>query len=385
MDQARGSDDVLPGPDPAAGSSRSRRLRLAALVVLLAVIAVAVVRVIVATGPPTRDELRERAGLTKRDKLLIGVKDDQPGVSQKLTNGTFEGFDIEIAYMVAEDLGFDAPEVTLLAIQSEDRARRQARNTDGSYVTVDLVVASYSITEERKADGVVFSFPYLETEQSVVTLKSDRRAVSSLRDLADRKVCTLATSTSEQSLEKATSSEPSLSDVGATVVGKNRISDCIQDLYDGKVAAVTTDAAILAGFVGPRPPGELPPAVALNNRKELAHWDIGDETPEKWGINTGTNPAVRDLVNLSLQESFAGPDGDRWKRAFDRYLGAEQRYSEQQQVAVSRQPEPDPEELVEVRQWPWERWALPTPNRPATGVRTAVPAHARRSRRNSGC
>ncbi|MFI7575501.1 transporter substrate-binding domain-containing protein [Micromonospora sp. NPDC049497] len=376
MGQARGADDVVPEPEPAAaddGGSRRRQVRLAALVVLLVIIVVAVVRVVVASGPPTREELRERAGLANRDKLLIGVKDDQPGVSQKLANGTFEGFDIEIAYMIAEDLGFDAPEVTLLAIESEDRARRQARNTDGSYVTVDLVIASYSVTEQRRRDGVVFSFPYLETEQSVVTLRSDTRPVASLRDLAQRKVCTLGTSTSEQRLREA----------GASPIGRNRISDCVQALYDGVVDAVTTDAAILAGFVGPRPPGELPPAVTLQRRKDLQHWDIGAEAAERWGVNTGPNPAMRDLVNLSLTESAFGPDGDRWKRAFDRYLGSEQQYSERQQVAVARQPEP--ETKVEVRQWPWERWALPSPNRPATGVRTAARAPGRRSRRSSGC
>ncbi|MEU4644159.1 transporter substrate-binding domain-containing protein [Micromonospora sp. NPDC023814] len=374
QDKETGSDSPgLPAVAAAGGVSRSRQVRLAVLLLLLVVVAVAAVRVIVASGPPTWDELRERAGLTNRDRLLIGVKDDQPGVAQKLENGAFEGFDIDIAYMIAEDLGFDAPEVTLLPIESEDRARRQARDTDGSFVTVDLVIASYSITEERRDQGVVFSFPYLETEQSVLTRASDRRQVASLRDLDRAKVCTLGTSTSEQRLREA----------GANPIGRNRISQCVQALYDGEVDAVTTDAAILAGFVGPRPPGELPPATKLLRRTELRHWDIGADAAEKWGVNTGPNPAMRDLVNLSLYQSAKGPDGDRWKAAFDRYLASEQQYSNPQQVAVGRQPEPD--EKVEVRQWPWERWALPSPSRPPSGVRTAARARSRRNRRSSGC
>ncbi|MGC5333218.1 transporter substrate-binding domain-containing protein [Micromonospora sp. DT62] len=376
-----GQDDEGGGNPPAPESvvadtarrSRSRQVRLAALLLLLVVVVAATVRVVVATGPPTWDELRERAGLTNRDRLVIGVKDDQPGVAQKLENGAFEGFDIEIAYMIAEDLGFDAPEVTLLAIESEDRARRQARDAGGSFVTVDLVVASYSITEQRQGQGVVFSFPYLETEQSVVTLASDSRKVASLRDLDRAKVCTLGTSTSERRLR----------DAGASPIGRNRISECIQALYDRQVDAVTTDAAILAGFVGPRPPGELPPAVKLRGRQELQHWDIGEEAAEKWGVNTGPNPAMRDLVNLSLQQSAEGPDGYRWKAAFDRYLASEQQYSNLQQVAVGRQPEP--EEKVEVRQWPWERWALPSPSRPRSGAPTVARAPSRRNRRSSGC
>ncbi|MCX4390592.1 transporter substrate-binding domain-containing protein [Micromonospora peucetia] len=374
-----GQDDETSSNPPVSGSaaparaSRSRQLRLAALLLLLVVVVTATVRVIVASGPPTWDELRERAGLTNRDRLIIGVKDDQPGVAQKLENGAFEGFDIDIAYMIAQDLGFDAPEVTLLSIESEDRARRQARDANGSFVTVDLVIASYSITEQRREQGVVFSFPYLETEQSVLTLASDPRQVASLRDLDKAKVCTLGTSTSEQRLREA----------GASPIGRNRIGQCVQALYDGEVDAVTTDAAILAGFVGPRPPGELPPATKLLRRKELRHWDIGAEAAEKWGVNTGPNPAMRDLVNLSLYQSAKGPDGDRWKAAFDRYLASEQQYSNPQQVAVGRQPEP--EETVEVRQWPWERWALPSPSRPRSGGPTVVRARSRRDRRSSGC
>lgn len=373
LDRDDETSSTPPAPAAPARASRSRQLRLAALLLLLVVVVAATVRVIVATGPPTWDELRERAGLTNRDRLIIGVKDDQPGVAQKLENGAFEGFDIDIAYMIAEDLGFDAPEVTLLSIESEDRARRQARDADGSFVTVDLVVASYSITEQRRDQGVTFSFPYLETEQSVLTLASDPRQVASLRDLERAKVCTLGTSTSEQRLREA----------GANPIGRNRISQCIQALYDGEVDAVTTDAAILAGFVGPRPPGELPPATKLLRPKELRHWDIGAESAEKWGVNTGPVPEMRDLVNLSLQQSAKGPDGDRWKAAFDRYLASEQQYSNPQQVAVGRQPEP--EETVEVRQWPWERWALPSPGRPRSGVPSAARAPSRRNRRSSGC
>ncbi|SCL34787.1 glutamate transport system substrate-binding protein [Micromonospora nigra] len=366
-----------PGPMPPATTSvragRLRRLRLAALLVLLVVVVAAAVRVVVAAGPPTREHLLEQARLTGKQTLLIGVKDDQPGVSQQLENGAFEGFDIDIAYMIAEDLGFDAPRVRFLPIESEDRARRQARGPDGRFVTVDLVVASYSITDPRREQGVIFSAPYLETEQSVVTLASDKRQVTSLRDLAGRTVCTIATSTSERTLDG----------LGADARSRNRVSDCIQELYDGVVDAVTTDAAILAGFVGPRPPGELPPKTKLTNPQPLRHWDIGVEDSELWGVNPGPNSAMRDLVNLSLQESAFGPDGDRWRAAFDRHLGEEQRYSYPQQVAVDRQPEPGPGDRVEVRRWPWERFAMAYPHRPRPAARTA--AGRGPGRRSSGC
>jgi glutamate transport system substrate-binding protein len=92
--------------------------------------------------------------------------------------------------MVAADLGFRRSEVRFLSIESEDRARRQATDVDGRRITVDLVIASYSITPAREADAAVsFSVPYLSTEQSVVTL-TGHQPVSTLEDLRGKKVCT---------------------------------------------------------------------------------------------------------------------------------------------------------------------------------------------------
>ncbi|RIV41441.1 transporter substrate-binding domain-containing protein [Micromonospora radicis] len=350
-----------------------RRLRLAALILLLVVAVVAIVRAVSVAGPPSRAQLREQAGLTGKQELLIGVKDDQPRVSQLLEGGTFAGFDIEIAYLIAEDLGFEAARVKFLPIESEDRARRQARTPDGRFVTVDLVVASYSITAKRREQGVIFSAPYLQTEQSVVTLKSGGLRPTTFADLAGKKVCTLATSTAEQNLTAA----------GAQAHGRNRISQCIQELYDGEIDAVTTDAAILAGFVAPPPVGDLPPMTKLTNPKPLHHADIGADGDELWGVNTGPDPAMRDLVNLSLEEARTGRNGKRWQAAFDKYFGHAQQYNVDQQVAVDRQPPPAPSDKVEVRRWPWERFALPDPNRPRPAP---SPGAARvRARRNSGC
>src|SRR5690606_31354260 len=100
-------------------------------------------------------------------------------------------FDIDIARMIAADLGFDESDVRFVEIQNEDRSRMRA--DDGEYV--DLVVATYSATDKREQNRKVsFSEPYLETEQSVVTLK-DHPPVLSLTELVGERVCTLSTST----------------------------------------------------------------------------------------------------------------------------------------------------------------------------------------------
>ncbi|WP_433500045.1 transporter substrate-binding domain-containing protein [Sphaerimonospora sp. CA-214678] len=319
---------AVPVPPPPS-DDRGRTLRLAGWLAAVTLAGVVAAGTIWASGSPTEADLREEARLVGKQELLIGVKDDSPGVSWwNPESRRYEGFDIEIAYMVAAELGFSPRQVRFLAIETEDRGKMQAMDREGGFVTVDLVVATYSVTAERTAQ-IHMSEPYLQTEQTVVT-RRDHEDVSSLGDLAGDKVCTLAASTSADQLQQA----------GAALVGKkNRISECVDDMRAGEYDAVTTDAAIMAGFVAKYP-------------KELRAHDIGLAAAERWGIATGRNRALRTLVNLALYRSFADPADRRWEKAFDTYLAPLQKANDRQQVAVAEQPsidEPD------VRRWPWER------------------------------
>ena len=46
----------------------------------------------------------------KDGKVVIGIKFDQPGLGLKNPDGTFTGFDVEVAKYVAKQLGVDADE-----------------------------------------------------------------------------------------------------------------------------------------------------------------------------------------------------------------------------------------------------------------------------------
>jgi glutamate transport system substrate-binding protein len=315
------ADRLLPRRDAMA-------LRLVAVAVALVMaIAIAFV-VVVLTGPPSVDDLREQAGLDGKRELLIGVKSDQPGVAE-FADGVWSGFDIEIAYMIAEDLGFRRSEIRFLAIESEDRARMQATDQKGERVGVDMVIASYSRTPEREnTAGVRFSAAYLYTEQSVIT-RPDHDQVNALEDLAGEDVCTLAASTSEGPAQ----------DAGVRLHTRKTISECFKGLDAKQYAAVTTDAAILAGYKSRSP-------------TKYVHWDIGLDKIEAWGVNVGENPALQTLVDLTLYRSREDPEDNRWEEAFDRNFTSQEAVNRPAPIAVDQQPavkEPD------VRQWPWER------------------------------
>jgi glutamate transport system substrate-binding protein len=307
---------------------RFRAWRLAGLGLLLVLVLVVTMSRLLLGGPPSVAELRADAGVDEWTTLNIGVKDDQYGVAfYDPVKETWSGFDIDVALMIAEDLGFRRDDVRFYGLESEDRARMQATDAKGNRVPVQLVIASYSVTDKRRAEGVHFSSPYLFTEQSVVTL-ADHPPVSALEDLAGQKVCTLSTSTSQSALTVAK----------ADVSRKNRVRECFAELDAGRIDAISTDAAILAGWKHKFP-------------DKYEHWDLGLENVERWGVNVGDNPALETLVNLTLYRSYADAADDRWELAFEKNLQSEIDPEKRTPIAEGMQPRV---ERPDVRHLPWE-------------------------------
>ncbi|MEV4638858.1 transporter substrate-binding domain-containing protein [Actinoplanes sp. NPDC049548] len=303
--------------------------RLAALgMVLVVVLAFAWVSLF-HVGPPSVEDLRREAGVDEWRTLPIAVKDDQPGIAYRNPDdGSWSGFDVDIAYMIAEDLGFRRDDVRFYGIESEDRARMEATDLQGNPVPVKMVIASYSITKEREdMPNVMFSSSYLHTEQSVITLHGHKK-VASLEEFKGKKVCSLSASTSA-----ATASS-----LGARLVRRNRVSECFQALDKGDVDAVSTDAAILGGFKS-------------KFRDRYDHWDLGDDKTEAWGVSVGDNEALRDLVNLTLYRSYADPKDARWETAYKNNILPETENNRGVPLARPQQPvTPRPP----VRELPWE-------------------------------
>jgi len=308
--------------------------RLAALGVVIALVIgfswVQLFRV----GPPSIEDLRREAGVDEWRILPIGVKDDQPGVAYRdPRDGRWSGFDIDVAYMIAEDLGFRREEVRFFGIESEDRARMEATDLDGKPAPVKMVIASYSINKDREdMPNVMFSQSYLHTEQSVITLKGHDK-VASLEEFKDKTVCTLSASTSAATAQSS----------GAVIMRRNRVSECFAELDSGRADAVSTDAAILGGFK------------ALHADR-YDHWDLGDDKTEAWGVSVGANEALRDLVNLTLYRSYADPKDSRWEQAYEKNIAPEAVLNvdpEGKPVALAR-PQQPVTPRPDVRELPWE-------------------------------
>ncbi|MCX5162044.1 serine/threonine-protein kinase [Streptomyces sp. NBC_00264] len=207
--------------------------------------------------------------------LKVGVKADQPGLSEKTKNGKYRGYEIDVAYAIAQDMGYSRDKVTFEPVSSENRSTILQKGD------VDLVIATYSITEERKHAeapdySVAFAGPYYVASRSfMVRKKAKAVSIDDTRVLEKKKleVCTARSSTYEAWLPKAgynmTESLPS---------GYDR---CVHDLLDpmSPVYAVSTDDVILAGFV-------------KNNPTELKRLDSG---PGAEGYGVAMNPDEKGL------------------------------------------------------------------------------------------
>ncbi|WP_274031978.1 serine/threonine-protein kinase [Streptomyces sp. MMBL 11-1] len=186
----------------------------------------------------------------KHPTLKIGVKDDQPGLSiyDKKTR-TYKGYDIDLAYAIAESMGYSKGEVAFTTVATD------YRSTALKTKQVDLVIASYSITDDRKTASpggysVDFAGPYYEASRSfLVREKSRKYTINDSSDLVDLRVevCTARESTYEKELPKR----------GFTMAKSqpNTYQDCLDKLLDPKsdVYAVASDDIILAGYVKANP------------------------------------------------------------------------------------------------------------------------------------
>ncbi|TDC79375.1 glutamate ABC transporter substrate-binding protein [Actinomadura sp. 7K507] len=175
----------------------------------------------------------EGPSITGQDELVIGVKDDQPGLSLRTAEDELEGFDVDVATYVAGRLGVPPDELTLRPISTDERENALK---DGK---VDLVVATYSITPERKEE-VTFAGPYYVAHQDIL-VRQGERSIRKVRDLEGKRLCQVPGSNSWRRVTEQLR-------VDATLVKAGSYSECVKALTGGRLDAVSTDDLILAGF-----------------------------------------------------------------------------------------------------------------------------------------
>ncbi|MFF8419816.1 glutamate ABC transporter substrate-binding protein [Streptomyces sp. NPDC015680] len=176
---------------------------------------------------------KEDGGSGDGKKITIGIKIDQPGIGLKTPDGKYTGFDVDVATYVAKELGYDAKDIVFKETKSADRETAIERGD------VKFIAASYSINDER-LQKVDFAGPYLLAHQDIL-VRADDNSIKSPADLNNKKLCSVAGSTSAKNVKDKLAPKADLQTYGG-------YSECLTGLENKVIDALTTDDSILAGF-----------------------------------------------------------------------------------------------------------------------------------------
>jgi len=172
------------------------------------------------------------SSLLDKETLVVGVRSDLPGLGMRRPDGTFEGFDIDVATYVAGALGHKkARFVTALA------ADRIPLLTSGR---ADMVLATLSVTPERKTK-IAFAGPYYASYQDVL-VRADEAGVRGVRDLKGHRFCGVEGTDTIQRLT-------ALHGMTARIVPAKDYDQCMTMIRARTVDAITTNDVILAGLI----------------------------------------------------------------------------------------------------------------------------------------
>jgi glutamate transport system substrate-binding protein len=147
--------------------------------------------------------------------------------------GAYSGFDIDIARLIAAGLGFGPSQIKFVVVPSNER------ESDILNGTVDIIVASYSITDSRKQQ-VSFAGPYLRTGAALM-VRAGNRNITSIGSLPSG--TTVCTGSGSDTLKTVAVAER------ITIRYEDHYSTCVDMLLSGQVDAVATDQTLLAGYV----------------------------------------------------------------------------------------------------------------------------------------
>jgi glutamate transport system substrate-binding protein len=175
--------------------------------------------------------------LNKAQKITVGTKFDQPLFGLKGLDGKPAGFDVEIAKIIAKELGI--PDSKIVWQETPSTVREQVIQ-DGK---VDIVAATYTINDKRK-EKIDFAGPYYVAGQTILVKSSDSSITGpdSFKD-GTKKVCSVTNSTPAANIEKY------VKDKATQLVLFDKYGKCLDALKGGQVDAITTDNVILTGYI----------------------------------------------------------------------------------------------------------------------------------------
>ncbi|HWR06878.1 cysteine ABC transporter substrate-binding protein [Sporomusa sp.] len=234
--------------------------------------------------------------IKKRGTIKIGIFGDKPPFGFIDANGKNQGFDVYIAKRLAKDLLGDESKIEFVLLEPASRVEYLQTNK------VDIVLANFTVTEERK-QKVDFANPYMKVSLGVVSPKD--APITSVDQLKGKKLIVIKGTTAETYFTK---NHPDVE-----LLKFDQITQAFEALKDKRGVALSQDNTLLfawakenTGFtVGIATLGSLDtiaPAVKQGN-KELLEWinkeldTLGKENFIHKAYDATLKPVYGDTIN----------------------------------------------------------------------------------------
>lgn len=229
------------------------------------------------------------AAITKRGKIIVGVRADTKPFGFKDINGTLQGYDIELSKYLAKSILGNSNAVEFVPVTAENRIEKLNSKE------VDMLIATMSITNQRLL-VVDFSDPYYVAGQALMVKSLSH--VNSLRHLNNKRVIIVFGSTGEESIK--------MNVPEATVIGFKTYTEAFEALVKGQADALIADDTVLLNYTIGHPSVKLLPqrysrepyAIAFRQGKDserlkkrvnftienLKAMGVLKELEKKWGV-----------------------------------------------------------------------------------------------------
>ncbi|MER2174644.1 MAG: transporter substrate-binding domain-containing protein [Carnobacterium sp.] len=169
--------------------------------------------------------------------LKVGVKEDVPNFGLKNTDtGEIEGFEIDIAKKIAEDILGDPDAIELTPVTAKTRGPLLDNGE------VDMVIATFTVTEERKE---TYNFSDAYYEDAVGLLVKKDKNYEGLKDMDGANVGVAQSSTTSEAI----ASEAEQYDITVEFSEYATYPEIKAALDSGRVDAFSVDRSILAGYL----------------------------------------------------------------------------------------------------------------------------------------
>lgn len=222
----------------------------------------------------------------KKDKLVIGIDDQFAPLGFRDDSNEIVGFDIDLAKAAAKEMNVD------VEFQPIDWSTKESELASGR---IDLIWNGYTITDERK-EKVLFTKPYLENAQVIVTLKDSK--LTKLADLEGKKIGIQAQSSALDAFNA--------NDISKKVKNVSEFKDnvlALNDLKAKRVDAVVIDEVVIDYY--------------MTQQKDT--FKIMDESlaPEQYGVgikkgNEELQTKLQDALDKMNEDGTAEEISQKW-------------------------------------------------------------------------